>query len=264
MKDPVTWETVNSYVDGELSATQAAEVAKAVAINPRLADRVAMLSSLKAVIAHSTDGLRRDIKFDGTKPARSWALWAAGLAAVLVLGTLFSVLVMRSSFVYPVSGVRIAGLVHTEWLTSQTVPRGTQHPEFLQTALDGIYVDAYVPDLSKVDLTFSGIRRLSASDIEGLHVGYAGPRGCMVSLVVIRNHIQLSSRLSLFQDNGQSVYGWRVGTTGFYLLAHKMDPQRLATVANVVHGLTRSRLPLDSQAVIVLNDARASSQPCVA
>ncbi len=266
MKDRISWETINQYVDGELSPRDAAEVAKAVAIDPEYAEQVAVLSSLKAAVAHSTDGLGSKIKFRQprkTKLGNTWISLAASLAAILLLGSLMSVLVLHTDLMYPVSGMRLAEAIHSEWLESHAQQSESHHEALLKTTLDGLYLDAYVPDLSKVDLSFSGIRRVTTRGVEGVHIGYVGPSGCMVSLVVFRNHIRLPKDIAYFKASGRPIYGWRVGKTGFYLLGHKMDSGRLFEIAKVVQRLTRIRLPLDPQSVIALKDARASSEPCV-
>ncbi len=266
MKDKITWEIVNGYVDGELAPREAAEVAKAVATDPEIAEYVSMLSSLKAAVAYSTDGVARNIDLSPTtKKSKKfgWLPWAAGIATLLILGALMSALVVKPNLLYPASGVQLAEMIHTEWLKSEYERPTSKDRALLKATLEGLYLDAYVPDLTKVNLSFSGIRRVTAQGVEGVHIGYVGPRGCMVSLVVFKNHIRLSEKISYFRAGGRPVYGWRVGTTGFYLLAHKMDPYRVDSIAEVVHELTRARLPLDPQSVIALNDARASSEPCV-
>ena len=48
-----TWETLNAYMDGELSTAEAAKVARAVAERPLLADQIAYLSRLKATVRSS-------------------------------------------------------------------------------------------------------------------------------------------------------------------------------------------------------------------
>jgi hypothetical protein len=266
MKERIGWETINQYVDGELPPRDAAEVAQAVATDPEYAEQVAVLSSLKAAVAHSTDGLGAKIKFRQprkTKLRHTWIPLVASLATVLLLGSLMSILVLKTDFIYPVSGMRLAEAIHTEWLDSRAQQSDSGHEALLKTTLEGLYLDAYVPDLSKVDLSFSGIRRVTTHGVEGVHIGYMGPSGCMVSLVVFRNHIRLPEDIAYFKASERPVYGWRVGKTGFYLLAHKMDSSRLYKIAKVVHRLTRIRLPLDPQSIIVLRDARTSSEPCV-
>ncbi|MCH6588383.1 MAG: zf-HC2 domain-containing protein, partial [Proteobacteria bacterium] len=44
------WQTLSAYVDGELSAAEAAEVARALADDRTLAGRVASLTRLKATV----------------------------------------------------------------------------------------------------------------------------------------------------------------------------------------------------------------------
>ena len=49
------WQTLNAYVDGELSAAESAEVARALADDPALVDQVASLMRLKAAVQDSIE-----------------------------------------------------------------------------------------------------------------------------------------------------------------------------------------------------------------
>jgi anti-sigma factor RsiW len=89
MKDKITWETINRYVDGELPPRDVAEVAKAVAADPEYAEQISVLSSLKAAVAHSTDGLDRHVNLALSRKAKlknTLIFLAASLATVLLLG----------------------------------------------------------------------------------------------------------------------------------------------------------------------------------
>ena len=56
MKEPrVSFEMLNAYVDGELDAETAADVAAAVAGDPVLAREVSALSRLRSTVANSID-----------------------------------------------------------------------------------------------------------------------------------------------------------------------------------------------------------------
>jgi len=152
--------------------------------------------------------------------------------------------------------------VHRNWLEQETRPvdPGVQQA----SAQDlGLQIDAYVPDLTKVNLAFSGVRRISSGKFKGMHIGYQGPSGCMVSLVVLNNTVGLSDELAYFERDGHLLYGWQVKQTGFYLLAYKMDPARASEVARVVNRLTRKRLPLDHDSIVALNEAKSVSKPCL-
>jgi hypothetical protein len=258
-------ETLGAYVDGELSTHERAEVASAIAIDPDLAQQVATLSSLKAALGSANCGLEGPLDIDLELPDKenSRLLWVAAIAGVFVLGTIIATLIMNSASLLPNQGLRLAEEVHKNWL-EQEVQSGTpeQHPSFVN--LDYLQIDAYVPDLSRVNLTFSGVRNISSANSRGMHIGYRGPSGCMVSLVVLNNTVGLSPELAYFERDGHLLYGWQVKQTGFYLLAYKMDAARLGEVARVVNRLTRERLPLDPESIIALKQARTESKPFLA
>lgn len=51
--DPVSFETLSAYVDGELSPKEAARVGQAVAADPVLARQVSVLQALRAEIGRA-------------------------------------------------------------------------------------------------------------------------------------------------------------------------------------------------------------------
>jgi len=259
-------ETLGAYVDGELSSYESAEIANRIAIDPDLAQQVATLSSLKAALGSASCGLEGSLQIDLELPVkeRHRLSWVAAIAGVFVLGALIATLIMNSASLLPNQGLRLAEEVHKDWL-EQKMQSGA--PELQQSTFvnpDYLQIDAYVPDLSEVNLAFSGVRNISSASSKGIHVGYLGPKGCMVSLVVLDNTAGLSPELAYFERDGRLLYGWQVKQTGFYLLAYKMDPARLSEVARVVNRLTRERLPLDPESIIALKQARSSSKPCLA
>lgn len=259
-------ETLGAYVDGELSKYERAEVASAIAIDPDLAQQVATLSSLKAALGSTRCGLDEPFEIDLELPVKEKPrlFLVAAIAGVFVLGALIATLIMNSDSLLPNQGLRLAEEVHKNWL-EQAKKSGTS--ELHQSSfvnLDNLQIDAYVPDLSRVNLAFSGVRNISSANSKGMHIGYQGPKGCMVSLVVLNNAAGLSPELAYFERDGHLLYGWQVKQTVFYLLAYKMDPARLGEVARVVNRLTRERLPLDPESIIALKQARSESKPCLA
>ncbi|MDH5354801.1 MAG: hypothetical protein OEY09_10200 [Gammaproteobacteria bacterium] len=259
-------EMLNAYIDGELSASESARVANAVAVDAELARQVAVLSSLKAVVASSNCGLKESFNINLDKPVKKHRriTWAAAVAGLVAMGLLLVTLVLSNESLLPSQGLQFAEVAHKNWLTEQDQTFSLEFQRSSFGALNQLQIDAYVPDLSKVNLVFSGIRRISSSAAKGVHIGYQGPSGCMVSLVLLNHTVGLSPELAYFEKGEHFLYGWQVKDTGFYLLAYKMDPSRLMKVARVVNRLTRERLPLDSESIIALKDARSTSKPCLA
>lgn len=263
MNAGLNWETLNAYVDGELSASEAARVADAVAQDPELARQVSLLTSLKASVAGSVP--RFDLlPIDNPSPRRPRRLIYATAATVLALGVLVGVMIANSGLMSPRSGIGLAESVHTEWLHTLERKQGSEAAHLLKSNLDTLRLDAYVPDLTQVQLAFDGVRAVRARGGDGLHVGYLGPHGCQVSLVIFPGHGGLAASLHRQVRSGLPVFSWTTGESNFHLLAYGMDPVRFEQVAGVVYRLTRNRLPLDPEAILALHKARAEGRPCSA
>ena len=264
MKSQYNWETLNAYVDGELSANENADVANAIALDPDLARQFATLSTLKATLAAANCSHDELYDIDLPSTEKTWLPWAAASVIAITVGAILAWLIVGNNFLLPIDGIQLAEKAHTEWLRETTSTADHNLQQISVPNLDYLHINAYVPDLSGVNLAFSGIRKISSGKSRGMHIGYLGPSGCMVSLVVLNKPMGLSDELASFESDQHLLYGWQVKQTVFYLLAYKMDPQRLAKVARVVNKLTRERLPLDPESIIALNEARSSSKPCLA
>jgi anti-sigma factor RsiW len=79
------WQTLNAYVDGELSAAESAEVARALAEDPALVDQVASLTRLKAAVQDGIEEVNLALPRVQRRTWRPTAL-AASLAAVRAVG----------------------------------------------------------------------------------------------------------------------------------------------------------------------------------
>ena len=263
MKSEYNWETLNAYVDGELSAIENADVANAIALDPELAQQFATLSTLKATLsaANCSDDELYEVDLPSTE--KNWLPWMAASLIAVALGAVLAWHIVGNSLLLPIDGIELAEKAHTEWLDKQSSAVDQALQPVSIRDLEYLRINAYVPDLSGVNLAFSGIRKISLGKSRGMHIGYQGPSGCMVSLVVLNKPMGLSDELASFERDQHSVYGWQVKQTVFYLLAFKMDSARLAKVARVVNKLTRERLPLDPESIIALNQARSESKPCL-
>ncbi len=264
MKPHYNLETLNAYVDGELSAKENADVANAIALDPELARQFATLSTLKATITAANCSHNEHYDIDLPSTEKTWLPWVAASVVAVSLGAILAWFIIGNNLLLPIDGIELAEKTHTEWLEDSTSAADHNLQQVAIRDLDYLHINAYVPDLSGVNLAFSGIRKISSGKSRGMHIGYQGPSGCMVSLIVLNKPMGLSDELASFERDQHLLYGWQVKQTVFYLLAFKMDPQRLAKVARVVNKLTRERLPLDPESIIALNQARSASKPCLA
>lgn len=251
------WEQLNRYVDGELSPDEAATVAEAVARSPELAREIAALTALKAAVGDAAPSYPGRLD-DAPRPRRAW-LWLATAASMLVVGLLLST-VWFNGLHRPAPGHELALQLHLDWAARQGRDE-TMEPT--RVGLDALQL-AYVPDLTQVELAFDGVRQVDVRGGRGLHVGYLGPRGCAVSLVVFREPGRRNAPLAAFEYPDHTAWSWMVGGASFYLLAPRMDPDRLAGIARVVQRLTRARLPLDAAGVLAMERARSDAEPCLA
>ncbi len=264
------WQTLNAYVDGELSAAEAAEVARALADDRALAGRVASLTRLKATVQDMVQDMGEAAEI--TLPApRHWrpAALAASLALALALG-------LAASFVPWQGSDRPAWVVqarasHEAWNMDEDRPGaapvagGVVLAALGQLGPDG-YLKAYLPDLSAARLTLTRLATVSLLDGRGeaLQAGYRGTRGCKVSLLILADGTALPAALTRYDDRALRTYAWRTGGHGYLLVAEGMDEARLAMIAETVHRATLEHSPFDVETRTALRESRERSKACLA
>ncbi len=287
-----SWRDLNAYADGELSAAEAAGVARAVAEDPELARQVAALARLKATVQEEgqavippglsqlAKGAERQTANKGEERARRTPrrfLWPAfgGLAATLAF------LVVGAAMLFPLdpqpaqpAWLDFAQELHDDW--AGTAGSGARDPvdeaaqtgdpptaDLLLASLSRLGPAALVPDLSDARLTVGYLRPIASAYGEGLHVGYRGTRGCRVSLIIMTGGGELPETPTPFGSAGER-HAWRVGGLGYTLLASDMDPDHYAVILKTVHETSRSAAPLGPETRTALRSSRAQARPCAA
>jgi MFS family permease len=253
------WEAINAYVDGELSALEAAQVAAAVAQDRELAAQVAILARLKA----QTTALRREPERTQLPTGHGRRRWIVAACA----GAMIAIAIL-------------AGLVLAPWDTRQTTPAWLQparmlHAQWVRQGIDGEGLQGvagagaagafgvpWVPDLRAIDLRQHSVQRAAAGPPGVVHVGYTGPRGCMLSFLTWPDEHGLPPAPRRFGEGAETAWAWRVGDAGYLLLATRMAPERLAVVVEVVHEATLNRLPPGPDAQRQYLASRRSTAPC--
>jgi hypothetical protein len=260
------WERLNAYVDGELGPRETADVAREVADDAAVAAQVAAISALKAAAAESVEMPDVTIPEAPAAPKRRSVAWVAAAACAIVVGGLL--MVQNARDVAPLE-LRVARDMHAQWIR-QKDPRVEAEPaRMLETNLTHLGLMVHAPDLSSVNLFFAHIRPIPEQDGRGLHIGYLGRRGCMLSLVVIETEDALPPGLHAIGDDheekGQDKgFTWHVDRYRYVLLAARMDPLRLARVAAVVERLTRDHAVLSGSDRLALQRSREQARPCSA
>jgi len=266
-KKTIHWEAIHAYVDGELTPADAAKIARAVVLDHQLAARIAELTRLKAVTSELLPRDRPEINLEQIDQPKKWYDHVAGWLILPLAGALLSGILLTREPAQD-SGIASAEAIHHQWLKSTYQGKQAGAGELLKASIETLQLDAYAPNLSKVNLKYAGISRVSTITEEGVgegvHIGYLGPSGCKVSLVVSRLAESRVTNLQTVNHDGNTIYRWRIGYSGFYLLASHMDPLRLDEIARIVYQMTRSHTPLDATAILALNKAKAESIPCTA
>ena len=256
----ITFEMLNTYVDGELDAAVTAEVARAVAEDPTLAREVAALSRLRSAVAESVEAPPISVPAPPSRTGRRTAI-AAGIAfALFVAG---SVLVFNLDRDSGTEVLARAWQMHRDWSIAEVTAQ-PRPPSLLVRYAEAV-PGAYVPDLSASRLSlvhatvapFAGQRR-------ALLAGYRGTRGCKISLLVFRSLDALGEALSPFRDGTNEAYGWRAGPLGYIIMSDGMDPGRFRLLAESVRETSRQHVPFDKETRLALRQSRDKSAPCMA
>jgi len=255
----ITFEILNAYVDGELNPAETADVARAVADDPRLADQVAALSRLRSAVADGVETPAMALPAPADTGRRSAI--AAGIAFLLFIAG--SVLVSGLDRDYRAGWLQYAWQMHRGWSVDKTADETPNGP------LPARYADtvsgAYVPDLTAARLAIvHAATRKFPGNRDALLIGYRGSRGCKISLIAIPRPKDLGETMYYYLDHRNEAYAWRVGALGYVILSDGMDPGRFKLLAESVRLTSRQHLPFDQRTRLALRESRDTSQPCLA
>lgn len=268
------WDALNAYVDGELSPSEAAEIAARIAREPALAQQAATLARMKAAAASVFEQEQSAFELPDilsgpavgraaqTAQSRRFVRLAAAAATLLILIALSGYFLMdpRSGGDAPPWLTRAAA-VHEELAA---LAAGSNFELASLEAQAGF--QPYVPDL-----TAARLRPVAATSIPGgtapvgIAVHFRGTRGCKLSYFAFAlpwDGGQLDETLSQLTAGSISGYGWRVGDIGYLLLAEGMDAPRLTVIAVSIQASSRKHQPFDDAAKTRLARSRSNSKAC--
>ncbi len=257
------WTTLNAYVDGELDATAAAEVADAAGRDTGTADQIAALYMLKGVGHGAAPEAPADLKSLVPKRRVLWpAAMAACVAAVMLIGTaLWVMLPSARAPALPKDMLARARTLHAEWLAADAHGTANAPPAVLLTALTAFGEVPVVPDLRSTELEIDLVTVAQGPDGRMLQVGYRGNHGCHLSLFAFLDK-RMPKAVVRVDAGKERAYGWRVGELGYLLFAVGMDRNRLALIADKVEQATRAHAPLGAAARQQLAENKRHSTTC--
>jgi anti-sigma factor RsiW len=250
----VSMEELNAYVDGELDASDCARVARAVAEDPDLARRVAVLTKLRSVLKDSVQPPTMALPEVRAPRRLLWNSLAAGIALVLVVAGLLL-------------GRALGPANEPVWLTQAWTAHDAWTPGDSGAAVVAPVVAdpaRFVPDLSAAKLRVAALGTARPEDRRARDlIGYAGTRGCKISLIRWRAPDGMPESLSAYHRGARLAYAWRAGEIGHVLLAEGMDTGRFQLIAETLRDATVRRLQPDSRTRVALYRSRTESKPCL-
>lgn len=253
----ITWETLNAYVDGELDASAAANVASAIASDRSLADRVATLARLKASVACRSNEAMETPPLPTTREKARRLSYAAAAAVLLLVGAglVGSQLLQRSA---APAGLEDALLAQRQWIASAArISADESHQMILAASLANRPLDLTAAELQIVYAVPAG-----ASSGRGNFLGYRGPHGCMVGFWMGAPSDRFPANPIAFDNREIEVRAWRRGDNGYAILSSGMDPARLDRLAEIVAGITDPGRPPDDNIRVALRDASRIGAAC--
>ncbi|MBU0724759.1 MAG: hypothetical protein KJ904_01405 [Alphaproteobacteria bacterium] len=230
------WELLNAYVDGALSRTQRADIAEQVAQDSAWATAVADLTRLKAA---SGAALQPESAPDidlgmlgrhaGRRTVKHWIggmALAASLVLVLVGGLVLSM--QYSDQDTARAWIEAATEQHTAWMNADADSVTALNARDTVVNRAGLWTP--IPDLLAAKLSLSRVIVSPAGPKAGLFAGYTGRRGCQIGLWIGKAPEGLTAARMDYSTPGMARYAWRVGDTGYAVMAVGMDEIRLADI----------------------------------
>ena len=258
---------LNAYIDGELTAEEAAGVARDIAWDPGTAAAASSLSSLKAALREQA---ATPDDFELLPPAeeeKKRGLWQAGnmvaAAAVLVICVAVAALYQwRGDAAEEIAWHSAAAQIHHDWASATADER----PPSLTIPATGRLsaAEIRVPDLSDSGLTPILLEPVdSLGGVEGYRVGYGGSRGCRLSLFVLQGEGKLPQQLTSLNSTGDQILGWQHEGAKYLLLAEGMAQSRFLLIAETLRKLTADWRPLTPATRTALQVNKRESAPCL-
>ncbi len=257
-----SWETLNAFVDGELSTSEESRIKQAIEHDSDVAKDVAELRQAKLAVSSTYNSLTMNtitLSKPSSSPRRSSIFfYISAMAACLLMGVL---LWQQAGNKHLPIFVKEAYATHLNWLNmpKSNLPINTYDVVKTGSISNGMFI----PDLSDISLQLEHFESVMINEQAGIHLGYLGSKGCVVSLVSWPAEQTLSSHILTVGEGDKQSYFWQVGEWHYIMFASRMPLARRALTAHVLYDLTlKQRLPsvLDQQQLLA---SRAANPPCL-
>jgi hypothetical protein len=255
--EAICWDRLSAYVDDELSPGEAADVAAAVARDPRLAEQVATLSRLRAVTRRlPSEAEAPPLMLPRRRRPGAALLIAASLALAACLG-LFALRSIEPAAA-PDAGLTAAVAAHRHWIDAR--PDDVPAPR-VQVDLAAAR-SRHLPDLGASALELAYLSLDPTSRDGGLLAGYRGPHGCRLGLWIAPHSRQWGATPTASDSDGLRIRAWSTADADYALLSRGMDPARLDRLADLIAKLIRQQQAPTEELVAALREVPKIGEPC--
>ncbi|MFD2204717.1 anti-sigma factor family protein [Kiloniella antarctica] len=258
-KEIPDWETLNAYVDGELSPEREAWVKNACKGNPNLTSEIARLVILKKALSSKPAIHKRGWNSDKLK----WKV-VSGSAVMVMLLMVF--LGMSQFGGYTSSSFQSWAMEKHDALSERSfVVSDFAHKPLIAASIRGAL---QAPDLtgSKLYLVDVTIQRFDEKD--GIVMHYRGLRGCRVSFLLAPKDQDTDSfdtgisKEMLLLGRGVASNFWESSRFKFGLLASGMDEKRFKSISSYLKLKGELNLPATKEEQYVMDQAYEASEVC--
>lgn len=249
------WETLNAYVDGELSAAQTAEVESAVAKDPVVRAEVARIAGLKAALQQGPDlGGGTASKAAATGASTRTALVAACVALLIGISALLSWQGRGEDWA-------VWSFQQHQMLSARSFV--VQEPAPTPVISTSGKAQLKTPDLSESGLFLVDLSIVSREGHEAVTLHYRGLRGCRLTFVAVTGDAEIEGKLSAAIGGAPIVVDrWSGPSFGYLLFASGMDRMRFAAIGAY---LRQHMVPVnepEEELRMALRESYEASAPC--
>lgn len=254
-KETPDWETLNAYVDGELSPEREAWVKDACKDNPNITSEIARLVILKKALASKPVPVRRS--------------WAYGIHKWEIVGGVTVTALLLMVFVgmsllggYSPSSFQNWALEKHENLSERSfVVTDLNHNPLIAASVNGAL---QAPDLTGSKLYLVDLTIQPFGEKEGIVMHYRGLRGCRVSFLLAPRGIDSDSikEAALLQGKVVSDF-WSGSRFKFGLLATGMDENRFNSISSYLKLNGERNLPVTKEDQHAMRQVYEISKSCV-
>jgi anti-sigma factor RsiW len=270
-----SWTDLNAYVDGELAPDASADIAAAIAADGGLAAQVAALARLKVATGEALApdpsevppiGLVRPARrpaFFGIRPPSGIGYWrsvATGIALALIVGTAGWLAAPEPGPDAAATWIAAVEARHRSWLAADPDPVPVDERAVMLADAPGR--TGRVPDLGFAKLSVAHLVVEASGRQPGLYIGYVGANGCRLGLWIGPAPDDIAAGLTERRNGDVHGFTWRIGETGYAVMAQGMDAQRLTAVA--AHLERSLRTAPGTRIAGLAEDGSVAETPCTA